>query len=64
LKKSYGIYEWNEACNKAFETLKNNLVKTLMLKLSNFEIHSNAFDFAIRGVLMQDGRPVMFESKS
>jgi hypothetical protein len=63
LKKSYGIYEWNEACNEAFETLKNNLVKMLMLKLFDFEIHYDASDFAIGGVLVQDGRPVMFESK-
>jgi hypothetical protein len=29
----------------------------------DFEIHSDASDFAIRGVLVQDGRPVAFESK-
>jgi hypothetical protein len=38
-----------------------------MLKLSDFdkdfEIHSNAFDFAIGGVIVQNGRPVAFESK-
>ncbi len=38
-----------------------------MLKLPNFdkdfEIHSNASNFAIGRVLMQDGRSVAFESK-
>jgi len=38
-----------------------------MLKLPNFdkdfEIHSDASDFVIRRVLVQDGRPVAFESK-
>jgi hypothetical protein len=38
-----------------------------MLKLpdfdKDFEIHSDASDFAIRGVIVQDGRPVAFESK-
>jgi hypothetical protein len=29
----------------------------------DFEIHFNAFDFSIGGVLMQDGRLVAFESK-
>jgi len=38
-----------------------------MLKLldfdKDFEIHSNASNFAIGGVLVQEGRPVAFESK-
>jgi hypothetical protein len=67
LKKSSGTYEWDEACNGAFETLKGILVKTPVLKLLNFdkdfEICSNASNFAIRRVLMQDGRPVAFKSK-
>jgi len=27
LKKSFGTYEWDEACNEMFETLKGILVK-------------------------------------
>ncbi len=38
-----------------------------MLKLPNFdkdfEIHSDAFDFAVGGVLVQDGRLVVFQNK-
>ncbi len=67
LKKSSETYEWDEACNEAFEALKSILVKTHMLRLpdfdKDFEIHSNAFDFAIGGPLLQDGRPVAFKSK-
>jgi hypothetical protein len=67
LKKSAITYEWEEACDEAFEKLKGILVKALVLKLPDFdkefEIHSNASDFAIGGVLMQEGRPVAFESK-
>jgi hypothetical protein len=67
LKKSSRTYEWDKACNDAFETLKGILVKASMLKLPNFdkdfEIHSNVFEFAIRGILMQDGRLVTFENK-
>ncbi len=67
LKKSFGTYEWDEACNEAFETLKGILMKAHVLKLpdfdKDFEIHSNAFDFAIRRVLVQNGRLVAFESK-
>jgi hypothetical protein len=67
LKKSFGTYEWDGACKEAFETLENILVKMRVLKLpdfdKDFEIHSDAFDFAIGGILMQDGRPMAFESK-
>ncbi len=67
LKKSAVTYKWEEVCDEAFETLKGILVKAPMLKLpdfdKDFEIHSDAFDFAIRGVLMQEGRPMAFENK-
>ncbi len=56
LKKSAVTYEWEEACDEAFETLKGILVKAPVLKLSDFhkefEIHSDASDFAIGRVLM------------
>jgi hypothetical protein len=46
-----GTYEWDEACNEVFETLKGIFVKMLMLKLfsfnKDFEIHSNASDFVM-----------------
>jgi hypothetical protein len=67
LKKFAVTYEWEGACDETFETLKGILVKAPMLKLfdfdKDFEIHFDAFDFAIRGVLVQEGRPVVFESK-
>jgi hypothetical protein len=56
LKKSVVTFEWEETCNKAFEALKDILVKVSVLKLPNFdrdfEIHSDASDFAIGGVLV------------
>jgi hypothetical protein len=64
LKKFAVIYEWEEACDEAFEALKSILVKVPVLKLpdfdKDFEIHSDASDFAIGGVLVQEGRPVAF----
>jgi hypothetical protein len=67
LKKSVETYEWDGACNEAFETLKGILVKAPLLKLpdfdKDFEIHFDASDFAIGGVLVQEERPVAFESK-
>jgi len=63
LKKSAMTYEWEGACNEAFETLKGILVKAPVLKLpdfdKDFDIHSDAFDFAIGGVLVQEGKPVI-----
>ncbi len=42
-------------------------MKALVLKLpdfdKDFEIHFDAFDFAIGGVLVQEGKPMAFESK-
>jgi hypothetical protein len=67
LKKFVVTYKWEGACDETFETLKGILVKASVLKLPNFdkdfEIHFDAFDFAIGGVLVQEGRPVTFESK-
>jgi hypothetical protein len=67
LKKSAVTHEWEDACNEAFETLKGILVKVLMLKLldfdKDFEIHYDASNFVIGGVVVQEGRPMAFESK-
>jgi hypothetical protein len=67
LKKFIKTYEWDGPCDTTFETLKGILVKAPVLKLPNFdkdfEIHFDAFDFAIEGVLVQEGKPVAFENK-
>ncbi len=67
LKKSSKTYEWDEVCNEAFETLKGILVKASVLKLldfnKDFEIHFDAFEFAIGQVLVQNGRLVTFKRK-
>jgi hypothetical protein len=67
LKKSAVTYDWDEACDEAFGTLKGILVKAPVLKLPDFDkefkIHSDASDFAIGGVPVQEGKPVAFESK-
>jgi hypothetical protein len=65
--KSSETYKWDGACNEAFETMKGILVKMLVLKLPNFdkdfEIHSDASDFAIGGILVQDGKSMAFKNK-
>ncbi len=66
-KKSFRTYEWDEECNEAFETLKGIFVKALVLMLPNFDkdfdIHFDASNFAIGGVLMQVGRPIALKNK-
>jgi hypothetical protein len=56
LKKFTVTCDWDEACDEAFEALKGILVKVPVLKLpdfdKDFEIHSDAFDFAIGGVIV------------
>jgi hypothetical protein len=68
LKKFVVLYKWEGTCDEAFETLKSILVKVLMLKLlefdKDFEIHSVAFSFTIKKVLVQERRPMAFENKN
>jgi hypothetical protein len=67
LKKSSRTYELDKICNEAFKTLKGILVKAHVLKLPDFdkesEIHPDASDFAIKGILVQDEKTMAFESK-
>ena len=58
---------WDESCCQAFIELKSRLSSPPVLKFPEFdkpfEVHTDASDFAIGGVLMQDGRPIAYESK-
>ena len=65
LKKSKA-WAWDEKCQQAFEDLKKAIIEKPVLALPDhtkvFEVHTNASDFAIGGVLMQERRPIGFES--
>ena len=67
LLKKGASQECNEPCHQAFEELESKLSLPSVLKFSEFnkpfEVHTDASDFAIGGVLMQDGRPIAYESK-
>ena len=58
---------WDEHYYRAFGELKRRLTSAHVLKFPEFkkpfEMHTDTSDFAIGGVLMQEGRPVAFESK-
>ncbi|GKG49146.1 reverse transcriptase, partial [Tanacetum coccineum] len=57
----------DEECQAAFESLKKAVMEEPVLRLSNvtmpFELLTDASDFVIGGVLMQDGYPITFESQ-
>jgi len=66
LKKGRG-WVWGQECQHAFEALKKAITREPVLALPNlnkpFELHTDAFDFAIGGVLMQEDHPIAFESR-
>ena len=49
-------WRWSDKCEAAFQDLKVAVLEEPVLKLSDygetFEVHTNASDFAIGGVLM------------
>ncbi|KAI5678652.1 hypothetical protein M9H77_09602 [Catharanthus roseus] len=67
LLKKNRPWTWNEDCQHAFEDLKKAICKDPVLSLPDyskpFEVHTDASNFAIGGVLMQDGHPIAYESR-
>jgi len=67
LLKKYKRWCWTDKCQKEFDDLKRRMFTTPILKLPDFgrpfEVHTDASDFSIGGVLMQDGHPVAYESR-
>ena len=60
-------FVWDDACQKAFDGVKHDLTHAPVLKSPDlaqpFELVTDACDFGIGAVLMQDRRPVAFESR-
>nr|GEV73282.1 hypothetical protein CTI12_AA187700 [Tanacetum cinerariifolium] len=67
LLKKNQAWIWNEECQAAFKSLKKAVMKEPVLRLPDvtmpFELHTDASDFSIGGVLMQDGHLIAFESQ-
>nr|CAN82874.1 hypothetical protein VITISV_013688 [Vitis vinifera] len=67
LLKKNKAWEWDERCQQAFEDLKKAVIEEPVLALPDhtkvFEVHTDALDFAIGGVLMQERHPIAFESR-
>ena len=60
-------FQWNESTNVSFEQLKNAMFTTLVLTTPNFTkefiVECDASSNGIRAMLMQEGRPIAFESR-
>jgi len=67
LLKSRRCWIRSQICQQAFDALKKSITKERVLSLPDlekpFKLHTDAFDFAISGVLMQDGHLVAFKSR-
>ncbi|KAK3027112.1 hypothetical protein RJ639_042406 [Escallonia herrerae] len=66
LLKKEKTWEWSKRCQTAFEGLKEAVMEESVLAHPDhskvFEMQTDASDFAIGGVLMQEGHPIAFES--
>ena len=58
---------WSERCDEAFQNLKETIASEPILKLPDFElpfeVHIDASNKTIGGVLVHEGQPVAFESR-
>ena len=67
LLKKNRDWDWSSKCQGAFVALKRTVTEEPVLALPDFsepyEVHTDASDFAIGGVLMQEGHSVAYESR-
>lgn len=67
LLKKDAKWEWTEACQHTFDQLKEMLTIEHVLRFpmfdKPFEVHVDASDQAIGGVLVHDKHPIAYESK-
>jgi hypothetical protein len=58
---------WTSDCQSAFDVLKNALTDAPTLKIPDFtkpfEYLTDASDFALGAILLQEGQPVAYESR-
>ena len=64
LLKKNRASDWSSKCQGEFEVLKRAVTEELVPDFSKpYEVHTDASDFAIGGVLMQEEHPVAYESQ-
>jgi len=67
LLKKNRCWDWYSECQLAFDKLRGVVTSALVLKLpdfeKSFEVHTDASDKAVEGVIVHKGHPVAFESQ-
>ena len=65
-RKTVG-WNWTGRCQDAFEKLERSLVEAPLLRTPDeakpYEVITDASDYGLGAVLLQEGRPVAFESR-
>ena len=65
-KKSVG-WDWTGRCQDAFEKLKRSLIEAPLLRTPDekkpYEVVTDASDYGLGAVLLQEGHPIAFESR-
>ncbi|KAJ7961417.1 Retrotransposon protein, putative, Ty3-gypsy subclass [Quillaja saponaria] len=66
LLKKGTVWHWGEPCQTAFEDMKLAMINDPVLALPDiskpFEVQTDASDYALGGVLLQENHPVAYES--
>ncbi|KAJ7957087.1 Retrotransposon protein, putative, Ty3-gypsy subclass, partial [Quillaja saponaria] len=66
LLKKGTVWHWGEPCQTAFEDMKLAMINDSVLALPDiskpFEVQTDAFDYALGGVLLQENHPIAYES--
>ncbi|KAA0053609.1 reverse transcriptase [Cucumis melo var. makuwa] len=60
-------WSWDPECQAAFDSLKQAMMKGPLLGIADvtkpFEVETDASDYALGGVLLQNGHPIAYESR-
>ncbi|XP_022987457.1 uncharacterized protein LOC111485000 [Cucurbita maxima] len=60
-------WSWTSRCQEAFDNFKNAMMEGPVLGIADmkkpFEVETDASDFALEGVLLQEGHPIAYESQ-